>query len=128
MGKAKYDENRYYEVCAKCGHVGKGKYCLKRFYTIAPSMHKARENVLKAPRVKKQLSNPIEYVCQITKEEYEKGRFEMDTDPYFNCKCEEDQINMWRSGYQLRTYYLPDVQEKKARIRSKKAKMKKKKA
>lgn len=127
MGKSKYAENRYYEVCAKCGHVGNGKYCLKKFYTIAPSMHKARENVLNAPRIKKQLSNPIEYVCQITKEEYEKGRFEMDTDPYFNCKSEEDQINMWRNGYQLRTYYLPDIQEKKARIRARKARMKKEK-
>ncbi len=62
-------ENHYYEIIAKCGHVGTGRYIDKRFIRKASNKKEAVEKVLQAPRVKKHLKNAITSIREITKEE-----------------------------------------------------------
>ena len=65
---------KYYRVTAKCGHVGKGMFCLKHFYVRSKSKNEARKLVMTKPRVKKGLRNCIVDVHRISHDEYVAGR------------------------------------------------------
>ncbi len=60
----------YYNVIAKCGHVGKRKYIEVGFPVYANSASEAAKMVLKYRKVKKQLKDAISKVLEITYEEY----------------------------------------------------------
>lgn len=101
------EEYNYYRIRVKCGHVGRGKYCLKDFYFCAKSKSEARERVINAPRVKRQLGDEaIEGIWRITKEKYLEGKKEFQNDPYFRCQNNDDMKRYKAAGYKLRTYHL----------------------
>ncbi len=65
-----YEQNNYYLVTAKCGHVGNRKYVDICFPIVAKSAHDAAQVVLNRPKVKKQLKNAITNVVKIDYDTY----------------------------------------------------------
>lgn len=96
----------YYKVTAKCGHVGKGRYCIKNFYIKANGKSEARKRVERMPRVKKGLEDAVMNVRRISFETYMNGVVETGRDPYFKFKCEEDVLEAKKNGYKEKTYWL----------------------
>lgn len=83
---------KFYEVTAKCGHVGGvTKYILINYYVVAENASKAAAAVRKAPRVKHHHSDAIKAVVEITAEEYTAGRIAFDNDPYNLCHNIQEQ-------------------------------------
>ena len=80
----------YYQVTAKCGHVGKGNYVPINFAVKAYSASEASQRAKQFPRVKKQLRDSIIACVQITKKEYKKLLKINREDPYLKCKCSKD--------------------------------------
>lgn len=98
---------KYYKVTAKCGHVGKGMFCLKHFYVKSKSKNEARKLVRTKPRVKKGLRNCIVDVHRISHDEYVAGRKEWHEDPYFRCRSPEDLLKAKNMGYKQNKNKLP---------------------
>jgi hypothetical protein len=73
----------FFEVQAKCGHVGMNKYVLKNFYIKTDSAKKAAYIIRNVPRVKHDHKDAIRNVREITYEEYVEGSKRMDADDYF---------------------------------------------
>lgn len=82
---------KYYEVVAKCGHVGKGKYYEGVFYEIAEDGKKAAEIVRGRGRVKHHKKDAIISVKKISYEEYLVGIENKEKDLYFQCLNIQDQ-------------------------------------
>ncbi len=83
---------KYYQVTAKCGHVGgKGKYIENEFYTAAENAKKAAEFVRLAPRVKHHHKDAIRNIKEISFEEYLIGQEKFKNDPYNTCKSSREQ-------------------------------------
>lgn len=82
---------RYYEVLTKCGHVGKGKYIDVLLYVRAENGSEAAQIAKSLPRVKRDLTNAISSVRQITATEYAIGRETNRTSPYLNAKNIQQQ-------------------------------------
>lgn len=61
---------KYYEVVAKCGHVGMRKYIDVVFPVYANSKKGAAKFILQHGKVKKQLKNAITSIKEISYEEY----------------------------------------------------------
>lgn len=74
---------RYYEVEAKCGHVGKSNYIIKRFYVRARDGREAALKVRAFPRVKHHHNDAIRSVIEIEYNEYLAGLNKNSNDPYF---------------------------------------------
>jgi hypothetical protein len=77
---------KLYEVCVKCGHVGKGKYIDK---VIAMIAHDAKSAALLArnmPRVKHDHKDAIRYVKEIDQERYNEIIERNSHDMYFQCE------------------------------------------
>ncbi|MGN1372736.1 MAG: hypothetical protein ACI4VK_01660 [Candidatus Coproplasma sp.] len=55
----------YFEVQAKCGHVGRHNYVIKNFYVKAESGKEAARKIRLAPRVKHDRKDAIIRVKQI---------------------------------------------------------------
>lgn len=89
-----YKGKRYYEVVAKCGHVGKDKYYRGRFYVKADSEQEAVDKVRYAPRVKKDHRDAILSVTRIGERKFYNCLIEQYQNPYFACTCgyEQDAI------------------------------------
>lgn len=68
MEKEKY---KLYEVCVKCGHVGKGKYIDKIVPIIALNAKSAALLARNMPRVKHDHKDAIRYVKEIDQARYE---------------------------------------------------------
>lgn len=83
--------NRYYEVTAKCGHVGRGKYVEMAFYVKAANAKNAAEMVRKFPRVKRDHRQAISSVVEVTATEYLEGRNQNNCNPYFRATCIQEQ-------------------------------------
>ena len=81
----------FFEVKAKCGHVGRNKYVLKDFYVEADSAKEAALNVRNMPRVKHHQKDAIREVMKITEEEYKEGKIKNKQDEYFNVHNSSDQ-------------------------------------
>ena len=73
----------FFEVQAKCGHVGMNKYVLKNFYIKTDSAKKAAYIIRNVPRVKHDHKDAIRNVREITYEEYVEGSKRMEADDYF---------------------------------------------
>ena len=82
---------KYYIVRVKCGHVGRGKYCVKYITIKALNRKEAAEKARYTPRVKHDWKDAIEAVKEVTKEEWEEQRRKNDADPFFTCKNIQDQ-------------------------------------
>lgn len=96
---------KYFEVIAKCGHVGK-KYCVfVNFACVAENGKMAASKVRDFPRVKHDHKDAIRSVKEITFEEFVKLRAENDADPYLHCKNPQEQRNI--PGFEERI--KPDI-------------------
>lgn len=82
---------KYYEVSAKCGHVGKNYYIVKTFFVKAQTGRKAAELVRWQPRVKHHDKDAILNVEKITRNEYLEGILINNNDPYFKSKNIQQQ-------------------------------------
>lgn len=80
-----------FEVCAKCGHVGKGSYIEKVFAITANSSKEAATIARSLPRVKHHHKDAIRYVMKIDESRYNEIREENSHDPYFQCKSIQEQ-------------------------------------
>lgn len=81
----------FYEVKARCGHVGRGRYIVKSFYLCAESAKEAAAIARSEPRVKHDWKYAIEEVRSIGLMDYAAGIVRMDFDPYFQIKNSSDQ-------------------------------------
>lgn len=75
----------YFEVIAKCGHVGKGYYIPISFAIIARNRSDAANVTRNKARVKHDRPDAIIAVNRLTKEEYEELKRQNEADPYLNC-------------------------------------------
>lgn len=82
---------RYYEVEAKCGHVGRNNYIIKKFYVCAEDGKNAALKVRKSPRVKHHHKDAIRGVTEIDYNEYLIGLNETSNDSYFLVHNSTDQ-------------------------------------
>ena len=60
----------FFEVQAKCGHVGRNNYIVKNFYIRTDSAKRAAKIIRLAPRVKHHQKDAIVKVREIEREEY----------------------------------------------------------
>lgn len=81
----------FFEVEAKCGHVGMNKYVLKNFYIKTDSAKKAAYIIRNVPRVKHDHKDAIRNVREITYEEYVEGSKRMEADDYFRIHNSSEQ-------------------------------------
>ena len=85
----------YYEVKAKCGHVGKMYYYEGTFYEIAGDGRQAAARVRFRPRVKHHHKDAILTVKKITKEEYLGGKMRKEMEIYYQLKTRKEQDSFW---------------------------------
>ncbi len=93
---------KYYEVEAKCGHVGRNKYIIKKFYVCVEDGKEAARKVRLYPRVKHNHKDAIKSVNEIDYDKYIIGLDKTSNDPYFlvhssteqrlACKFTDDEI------------------------------------
>ena len=82
---------KYYEVIAKCGHVGKKHYVPVKFAVIAEDGKEAAKMVRDFPRVK---HNHKDAILNVSKIDYERFQeiVEMNrNDPYLKCHSRKEQ-------------------------------------
>jgi hypothetical protein len=82
---------KFYEVKAKCGHVGKGHYYEGIFYVKAASGSEAAAVVRYMPRVKHHHKDAILNVFEVGYAQYSAGRAAMLLDPYYSCHSRQEQ-------------------------------------
>lgn len=80
-----------YEVCAKCGHVGRGYYVEKTFAVKAESAKEAAKVVRGFPRVKHHQKDAIRYVNKIDEVRYDEIIEANRNDNYFVCHSVQEQ-------------------------------------
>ena len=93
---------KYYEVEAKCGHVGRNNYIIKKFYVCANDGKDAALKVRYSPRVKHHHKDAIKSVTEIDYDSYIFGLNARKNDPYFlvhnsleqriACKFDKNEI------------------------------------
>ena len=81
----------FFEVKAKCGHVGKHNYVIKIFYTRANCAKDAAKKIRYAPRVKHDRKDAILEVREIDYLDYKNGVQKNKDDEYFNIHNSSDQ-------------------------------------
>lgn len=81
----------YFEVVAKCGHVGRRFYYRGVFYIAAEDGKAAAKAVREFPRVKHDHRDAILQVTRVSEEEYLEGWVRYANDPYFRCKNIQEQ-------------------------------------
>lgn len=80
-----------YEVCAKCGHVGRYNYVDKIFAVKASSGKEAAAKVRNFPRVKHDHKDAIRYVKSIDADRYAEIISKNILDPFFLCHNVQEQ-------------------------------------
>ena len=85
----------YFEVVAKCGHVGRRFYYRGVFYIAAEDGKAAAKAVREFPRVKHDHRDAILQVTRVSEEEYLEGWVRYANDPYFRCKNIQEQGIYW---------------------------------
>ncbi len=81
----------FYEVAAKCGHVGKDRYYKGMFYVMAESGSAAAAMVRMKPRVKHHHKDAILSVAKVGLTEFQEGQAAYNANPYFNCHSRQEQ-------------------------------------
>lgn len=82
---------RFYNVKAKCGHVGQNKFIPIEFAVCAESGKEAARITRYFPRVKHHQKDAILDVREITQDEYRFLRHQNGTDPYLHCRNIQEQ-------------------------------------
>ena len=85
------ETKNYYEVIAKCGHVGKKHYIPVKFAVVAESGKEAAKKVRQFPRVKHNHKDAILDVRCITLEEFFEIKEINENDPYLKCHSRQEQ-------------------------------------
>ena len=80
-------QKKYYQVTAKCGHIGRMRYIPVNFPVYAKNAHEASQFTKRLPRVKKQCKDAILACVEITYEEYMALLDANRRDPYLKAKC-----------------------------------------
>lgn len=86
---------KYFEVIAKCGHVGRNHYYEGHFFIKAHNAKNASKYVKTKPRVKRDHEDAILSVSEVTYKEYLDGVESMKNNPYFNCCSKYEQEEKW---------------------------------
>lgn len=94
----------YFEVVAKCGHVGRRFYYRGVFYIAAEDGKAAAKAVRELPRVKHDHRDAILQVTRVSEEEYLEGWVRYANDPYFRCKTYR---NRGFTGRRSARIYIP---------------------
>lgn len=81
----------YYEVIAKCGHVGRKHYVPIKFAVVAKDGKEAAKKVRQFPRVKHNHKDAILYVNKIDYERYLEIVEINNNDPYLKCHSKQEQ-------------------------------------
>ncbi|MCR4660994.1 MAG: hypothetical protein K5765_03205 [Clostridia bacterium] len=81
----------YFEVIAKCGHVGRGYYVPIEFAVIAEDGKEAAKMVREFPRVKHDHKDAILNVYKIDYERYLEIVEMNNNDPYLKCRSKKEQ-------------------------------------
>ena len=97
---------KYFEVQAMCGHVGKRKYITISFPVAADNGREAAEITRRFPRVKHNHKNAILSVKEITFESYLQLKQTNAQDPYLMCKNIQQQRQI--ADLDLRICCMPD--------------------
>lgn len=108
---------RYFEVEAKCGHVGRKNCIWIRFAVVATNGKEAAQKARDIARVKHDHANAIGYVREIDFEEFILLRAENDADPYLHCKSrrEQNKIEGLSSRIEPDKYNIAKSQRKNTR-------------
>ncbi len=85
------ETKKYYEVKAKCGHVGRTKCVMIHFAVVADDAKQAAAIVREMGRVKHDHGDAIQWVKGIPFETYMQLRAKNDADPYLHCKSKWEQ-------------------------------------
>lgn len=85
------ETRNYYEVIAKCGHVGKKHYVPIKFAVIAKDGKEAAKMVRQFPRVKHNHKDAILSVNKIDYERYLEIVEMNKNDPYLKCHSKHEQ-------------------------------------
>lgn len=88
------NEEKYYLVEAKCGHVGRNYYIIKTFAIQASSGKKAAKRTRQLPRVKHHVKSAIVSTKQVTKSTYLRQLQLNASDPYFCAENRQEQKRM----------------------------------
>ncbi|MCM1440542.1 MAG: hypothetical protein NC131_15285 [Roseburia sp.] len=86
---------RYFEVAAKCGHVGRGYYYEGHFFVAAQSASNAAQAIKRVPRVKHNHEDAILWTKEVSYEEYVLGCIAKANNPYFNVNNSREQAAIW---------------------------------
>ena len=84
-------KQKYFEVKAKCGHVGRTSCVWIRFAVVAESRKDAAKKARMFGRVKHNHQDAIGYVKEIDFESFIVLKAENDADPYLHCKSKREQ-------------------------------------
>lgn len=90
---------RYYEVTAKCGHVGKGYYIPIGFAVRAETASEAAAATRTMPRVKHDHKDAILSVREVDVFEYDDLRQVNHYDPYLQCQSRREQMTEYDAIY-----------------------------
>ena len=83
---------RYYEVTAKCGHVGKGYYIPITFSVRAQTAAEAASVTRTFPRVKHNHKDAILSVREVDFYDYDELWQVNNYDPYLQCRSKREQM------------------------------------
>ena len=85
-------QTKYFQVTAKCGHLGRLRYIPINFPVYAKNAHEAAQLAKRFPRVKKQCKDAILSCVEITREEYMALLDANRRDSYLTAKCQRQVI------------------------------------
>ena len=108
---------KYFEVEAKCGHVGRTNCIWIRFAVVAESRTDAAKKARMFGRVKHNHQDAIGYVKEIDFESFMVSKAENDADPYLRCKSrrEQNQIEGFSSRIEPDEFNIAKQQKKNTR-------------
>ena len=89
---AQTNQKKYFQVTAKCGHIGRLKYIPINFAVCAENAREAAQFVKRFPRVKKQCKDAILACVEITHEEYMALLDANRRDTYLRAKCHRQVV------------------------------------
>ena len=90
---------RYYEVTAKCGHVGRGYYIPIGFAVRAETASEAAAATRTMPRVKHDHKDAILSVREVDVFEYDDLQEVNRYDPYLQCRSRREQMMEYDAIY-----------------------------
>jgi hypothetical protein len=82
----------YFQVKAKCGHVGREMYYEGAFYVKANNGRAAAAVVRMKPRVKHDHKDAILAVAEVEYGEFKAGQASNRNNPYFQCRNKQTQL------------------------------------